>query len=265
MSTPRVRYWQHLTAPEIRAAAGRAVTVLPTAATEQHGPHLATGTDHLLNELLQRGLAASPPPRGELLILPTLAVGASDHHASFGGTLSLPPILYTQALVAMLRSLVGQGHTRIFVLNSHGGNEGPISTALAEIAPECTRLGVLVGGASYWAICGPHWRRELPELKQPGVGHACEIETALLRVARPDLPPGPPPPASPFPDHESAGWSAALAFPAFTAEGHVGEPAAGTEEKGRRLAAIAVRELGRFFAEFSERPLPRDLRAPGGR
>ncbi|MGH7997287.1 MAG: creatininase family protein [Opitutaceae bacterium] len=260
----RVRFWRELTAPEIRAAAPRAVAVLPLAATEQHGPHLATGTDALLNELLQRGLAESPPPRGELVILPTVPLGASEHHTPFGGTLSAPPILYTRMLAAMLRGLLAQGHTRIFALNSHGGNEAPLATALAEIAAECTRRGVLVGGASYWTICGPHWRTEIPDLKQPTVGHAGEIETSMLMAARPDLVPGPPPPDCPFPDHESSGWNAALSFPAFTAHGHIGAPAAASAEKGRRLFAIAVRELGRFFADFSQRPLPRDRRSDPG-
>jgi creatinine amidohydrolase len=259
----RVRFWRHLTAPEIRAAAPRTVAILPTAATEQHGPQLATGTDALLNELLQRELAASPPARGEFLILPTLAAGASDHHTPFGGTLSVPPVLYTELLVALLRGLVAQGHTRIFVLNSHGGNEGPLTTALAEIALECTRRGVLVGGASYWAICGPHWRREMPELKLPEVGHACEIEASLLMLARPDLVAGSPPAGCP-PVSLGNGWGAAAAFQALTAEGHIGYPAEASREKGRRLCEIAVRELRRFLADYSDRPLPRDLRSAAG-
>lgn len=257
---PRVRFWSHLTAAEIRAAAPRAITILPLAATEQHGPHLATGTDTFLNELLQRGLAESPPARGELLILPTLVVGASEHHVPFGGTMSVPPLLYAQVLVAMLRGLIAQGHTRIFVLNSHGGNTAPLGTALAEIAVECTRQGVLVGGANYWSICGAAWRSEVPDLQLPEMAHACEIETSLLAVARPDLPAGKAPAGVAYPDFLRAGWSASYSFPALTREGAIGHPAAASLEKGRHLFAVAVRELGRFFAEYSDRPLPRDLR-----
>ena len=75
----RVHFWHHLTAPEIRSIAGEVVTILPLASTEQHGPHMVTGTDTLLNDLLQKGLAETPPPRGRFLILPTLPLGTSEH------------------------------------------------------------------------------------------------------------------------------------------------------------------------------------------
>jgi len=257
----RVRFWNELTAPEIRAAAACAVTILPIAATEQHGPHLATGTDAMLNDLLQRGLAASPPDGGELLILPTLTLGSSEHHVPFGGTLSVSPLLYAQLLVALLRNLIEQGHTRIFVLNSHGGNSAPLATALSEVGAECTRRGILVGGASYWSICGGAWRREIPDLALAEMGHACEIETSLMQVARPDLPPGPPPADTSYPDFLSEDWGLAVSFAALTAEGSIGFPRQAGLEKGRKLYAIAVRELGHFFADFSRRPFPRDLRS----
>jgi creatinine amidohydrolase len=146
------------------------------------------------------------------------------------------------------------------VLNSHGGNSAPLATALAEVGAECTRRGALVAGASYWSICGAAWRREIPELALSEMGHACEIETSLMGVARPDLPPGSLPADSPYPDFLREGWGLAVSFAALTPEGAIGFPRQASVEKGRKLFAIAVRELGRFFADFSARPFPRDLR-----
>src|SRR5690606_1796860 len=94
LSSGNFHYWQHLTAAEIQALAGEAVVILPIASTEQHGPHMVTGTDTLLNELMQKGVAADPPVTGTYLLLPTLTVGSSEHHIPFGGTLTLPPTLY---------------------------------------------------------------------------------------------------------------------------------------------------------------------------
>ncbi len=259
-SQPRVQFWHHLNAPEIRRIAGEVVTILPIGSTEQHGPHLSTGTDTILNDLLQRGLAQTPPPRGRFLILPTLAVGSSEHHVAFGGTLTIPPILYTQVLVALVRTLIAQGHKRIFLLNSHGGNQPSMTTALAELADECTRQEVLVAGASYWSLCTEEWKAEVPDLKLPRVGHACEIETSLFKVARPDIPIGPAPEGVAFLPGQRAGCSYAVSFAGMTAPGHIGYPTEASQAKGEALLNTAVRVLGEFFAEFSELPLTRDLR-----
>lgn len=256
----RVQFWHELTAAEIQALAGTAVTILPTASTEQHGPHMVTGTDTILNDLLQKGLRETPPPRGKYLILPTLALGSSEHHVPFGGTLTIPPILYTQVLVAMLRSLIKQGHKRIFVLNSHGGNIASINTAMAELAQECTEKQVLLGGGSYWTFCEPHWKKEIPDLKMPRVGHACEIEASLLMVARPELPLRSRPEGYPFPEAQAEGWALAAAFNSISPEGFIGYPKEASVEKGKRLFEIEVRAMGEFFTRFSELPLTTDLR-----
>jgi len=265
MSTPsaaeqRVQFWHELTAAEIRALAGTAVTILPTASTEQHGPHMVTGTDTILNDLLQKSLRETPPPRGKYLILPTFALGTSEHHVPFGGTLTIPPVLYTQVLVSMLRSLIKQGHKRLFVLNSHGGNIASINTALAELAQECTEKKVLLGGGSYWVFSEPFWKKEVPGLKMPRVGHACEIEASLLMVARPDLPLRSKPEGHPFPVAQGEGWAVAAAFDALSPDGFIGYPAEASVEKGRQLLATEVRVMGEFFARFSEMPLTADLR-----
>ncbi len=253
-------FWHHLTASEIQALAGSAVTILPIASTEQHGPHMVTGTDTLLNDLLQRGLSEKPPERGQFLLLPTLALGSSEHHVPFGGTMTLPPILYTQVLTAVIRSLIKQGHQRIFLLNSHGGNAASMATALAELAQECTEKGVLAGGASYWTLCEARWRAEVPNLKMPRVGHACEIEASLLQVARPDLPLRCRPDGVDFPEFILEGLTLAGTYDSLSAGGYVGFPAEGSREKGEALYRIAVECVGEYLARYSERPLPVDLR-----
>lgn len=260
-NTPdNVYIWHHLTAPEVAALADRAVVILPIASTEQHGPQMPTGTDTILNDLMQRGLQELPPKTGEFLILPTLALGCSEHHIPFGGTYTLPPILYAQVLVAAVRSLIKQGHKRIFLLNSHGGNVPSYMAAMAELALECTEQGVLLGAASYWSLCDERWRAEVPDLKLPRVGHACEIEASLCLVARPDLELRAAPQGVLYPPALLEGWSGSLAFHGMTAEGHLGFPDEASLEKGEALFRIAKEVLSEFFANFAEKPLPRDLR-----
>ena len=51
-----VRHWDALTREEISVVAAEALLVLPVGATEQHGPHLATGTDAaLVTAVAERG------------------------------------------------------------------------------------------------------------------------------------------------------------------------------------------------------------------
>ncbi len=260
LSSGNFHYWQHLTAAEIQALAGEAVVILPIASTEQHGPHMVTGTDTLLNELMQKGVAADPPVTGTYLLLPTLTVGSSEHHIPFGGTLTLPPTLYTEVLISMVRGLIRQGHRRILLLNSHGGNIASMNAALAELAEEATEQQILVGGVSYWSLCVARWAKEVPNLKMPRVGHACEIEASLLMVARPDLPLRSRPEGHPFPQYMLDGLSLAASYDAISPDGFVGFPAEASLEKGEALYRIGVECLREAFAGFAARPLTRDLR-----
>ncbi|NUT55395.1 MAG: creatininase family protein, partial [Thermoleophilia bacterium] len=83
-----VRRWDELTREELAELAPSALLVLPVGTTEQHGPHLATGTDALIaGAVAERAAAAAARPE-TILLAPTLAYGASDHHLPFGGTLS---------------------------------------------------------------------------------------------------------------------------------------------------------------------------------
>ncbi len=62
------------------------MVVLPLAAVEQHGPHMPTGTDAIISgavaEAVEENLAK------EVLLLPTLWLGASQHHLPWEATLT---------------------------------------------------------------------------------------------------------------------------------------------------------------------------------
>src|ERR1019366_8144009 len=76
-----------MTWPQIQALVegGETLCVLPVGATEQHGRHLATGTDTIIAEAICR--AAST--RTDVPVLPALSVGSSNAHTSaWPGTLS---------------------------------------------------------------------------------------------------------------------------------------------------------------------------------
>ena len=85
------RLWTELTTADLAAAdMASVVSVLPVAATEQHGPHLPLGTDTFIMEGYLHAVLERLPADLSAVILPVQAIGCSVEHIDFPGTLSLP-------------------------------------------------------------------------------------------------------------------------------------------------------------------------------
>jgi len=70
--------WDELTREQLSALLPEALVVVPTGATEQHGPHLATCADALIAQtVVERAVAQAD---ASIIIAPTVSYGASDHH-----------------------------------------------------------------------------------------------------------------------------------------------------------------------------------------
>lgn len=156
-----------------------AVVLVPVGATEQHGPHLPTGTDALIAAGICEAAVDRAAQRSErpLILAPTLAFGASDHHLPFGGTLSLSPETLLAVLLDLARSVAAQGGRRLALVNGHGGNVGVCHAAAAAAS---TRYGLAVGHLDYWRLAQAE-----PDVPVPG--HAGEFETSIVLALRPDL------------------------------------------------------------------------------
>lgn len=165
------------------AARGYAV-VVPLAATEQHGPHLPVYTDTLICEhiALQAGeRAASQVP---LLVAPVLPVGCSQHHLSFGGTLSFTSATYLSVLRDLGESLVADGFRKIIFLNGHGGNDPIMLQAANDLA---VRHPIWTAAASYWSVAGEALRGVRADEAGIVPGHAGHFETSVIMALRPEL------------------------------------------------------------------------------
>src|SRR5262245_48274301 len=90
-----------------------ALVVVPLGATEQHGPHLATGTDAFAVGAIAEGSASIASAKIPVLVAPVLAFGSSDHHLIFGGTMSLSTETYYRVLRELVESLATDGFRRI--------------------------------------------------------------------------------------------------------------------------------------------------------
>lgn len=174
-----------LTRTEIGELAPRATVVLPVAATEQHGPHLPVWVDTLVGERIAIAAAERIAEQAPLLVCPVLPYGASHHHLIYPGALSLSTDTLLRVLTDLVDSLVAGGFRRIFLLNSHGGNEEVVRLAARELA---LRHPVLAGAASYWTLA---WQGLIEEGDALAVGrvpgHAGGFETSVVLALEPEL------------------------------------------------------------------------------
>lgn len=174
--------WDQLTSPEIDALDRSIPVILPVAAIEQHGLHLPLATDRMIVEYFCQQLNEAIPD--QVLILPVMSVGCSEHHMEFTGSLTLKHETFQQQAEDILGSVAAHGFKNLIIYNSHGGNLG-ISQVIVEHFghrhPEC-RIVL----ATWWKITGDALF-ELNETGEGGVGHAGEFETSLMMLIAPEL------------------------------------------------------------------------------
>lgn len=156
-----------------RARAG-AIVLLPVASTEQHGPHMATGTDALLVAEVCRRTAL----RLGAVVAPTLWAGLAEHHMRFGGSFTLQLSTYQALLRDLLASIRRAGFGRVVIVNGHGGNMTALNAMSAELGRD-RELAITTYFQLAEAAMAPHLE------DQPGVLHAGEAETSMMLALRP--------------------------------------------------------------------------------
>jgi creatinine amidohydrolase len=240
-----VRRWDTLTREEIGRLAPEALLVVPVGSTEQHGPHLATGTDALIAAAVAERAAAAAERPDTILLAPTLAYGASDHHLPFGGTLSLGIATFQLVLRDVLASAASAGVRRVFVLNAHGGNAAACAIAVAEASRE---LGLVAATAMASDLVDP------AEIEGPLHGHAGSFETSLLLVldperVRPEL-------AKPSPGGAARrrlrGLVAAEPGRWQELDGFTDRPDEASPERGARALAACVAAVAAAFEQLAD-------------
>jgi creatinine amidohydrolase len=176
------RHWSELTSPDMRAAdMARVIAVLPIAAIEQHGPHLAVSTDTIIGQGMVDAVIARLPEDLSALFLPVQSVGKSNEHIRSPGT-----ITYTADTALRVWSEIGEsvaraGVRKLVIVTSHGGNVDTMRVVARELRVKCQMLVVTTG----WRFGVPKGLFSDPEALH-GI-HAGDIETSLMLHLRPDL------------------------------------------------------------------------------
>lgn len=240
-----------MTRVAVGAIAPSAIALLPVGATEQHGPHMPTGTDTFTVEHIARqaaGLSNVP-----VVVTPTLPFGSSGHHLAFGGTMSVGTETYYRLIADLVESLITDGFKRVFILNGHGGNNELIQLVVRDLA---LKHPVDLAAASYWVTAwdalvanNAHELGRLP-------GHAGAFETSIVLALQPHLV------REPRPHRDDVGPTDARSFyPPVRIErhgawqeidGYSDSPDRATAERGREFLEIAIDAVSDALREFHD-------------
>lgn len=233
----------------------RVIAILPTAAIEQHGPHLPVGTDTMIAHGMLDRLRADCPDDLDIRILPVQAVGKSNEHLHAPGTLTLTAETALAAWVQIGLSVARAGLRKLVIVNSHGGNLDLVSILSRELRVRAGMLAV----KCQWGAFGTPEGMYPPDEKAFGI-HGGDLETSLMLAFRPETvdmtraadnrssaagsaisPIGP----------VSYGWIASDLNPSGT----VGNAAIATAEKGHATAAHQVAGFVDLLRKVAAAPL----------
>lgn len=160
----------------------RTIAVLPTAAIEQHGPHLPVSTDAEIGAGMLREVCARLPDDIDLRILPMQSVGKSNEHLHAPGTLTLSAETALRAWTEIGLSVARAGVRKLVIANSHGGNLDLVSILSRELRVRARTLAVKCQWMGFGAPEGM-----LSETERAHGIHGGDAETSLMLHFRPDL------------------------------------------------------------------------------
>ncbi|HKH80373.1 MAG TPA: creatininase family protein [Methylovirgula sp.] len=177
------RFWAEMSWKDFQSAdMEETIAVLPTAAVEQHGPHLPLGVDLFLMQGYIERVVARLPEDLPVLFLPVQAIGASIEHADFPGTLTLSATSLLHLLTEIGECVERTGCRKLVLLNSHGGNASLLNMVAHDLR---ARLDMFVVMATWHRFGYPDGLFSVEE-QAHGI-HAGDIETSLMLTFRPDL------------------------------------------------------------------------------
>jgi len=247
---------------ELNAVAPKAVAVLPTAAIEQHGPHMAVGTDTIVCSTVAARAADKVADQVPVVVAPILPFGSSYHHYPFGGVISLTSTTFMAVVAEALEGLVRCGFRKLVVLNGHGGNSDHVGVVGQDIV---NRLGhpATVATGNYWNIARAALveRNLMPAPLIPG--HAGRFETSLMMALRPDLVSQEGIATTRDESESDDGLDVDLAGAVVQVHGtwqrgpgHTDNPAAASAEQGQALLDTIVDAVAEFYLGLNAAPGP---------
>ncbi len=223
----------------------RTVAILPTGATEAHGPHLPLDTDVTIADAMAEAGGKILSARGlDVVILPPLAYTPAPFASGFAGTISIRPETAAALVVDIATGLHRTGVGALAIANAHfdPAHLGALHSATDAIAERALMA------IAFPDVTRKPWGSRLTEEFRSGACHAGRYEGSIVLARTPErvdveamrtLPPNPVSLARAIRDGRStfaeAGGDRA----------YFGSPHEATAEEGRSTIAV----LGQILAE----------------
>ncbi len=222
--------------------------ILAVGSCEYHGDHLPYGCDTFASFRIAEEVAKRVD---NLLLLPPIPYGMSEHYAMFPMTMSLKHGTLIAILKDILYSLWKNDVKKVIIINGHDGNIAPIEVATREFKVEHPDMKIAVLEA-WWVTAGKLLPKGTFEVWD-GLGHGGEAETSLVMYLVPEyvkmenakkhvqIPK--------MPKNLDVKWI----FSELTPHGVSGDPTKATKEKGEAMFKVLVDAVVKFIEEMESR------------
>ena len=157
--TPDTVFLEELTWTEVESAiaSGSTTIIVPTAGTEQNGPHMVLGKHKYRINAGSERIARS---LGNALVAPAITyvpegdIDPPSGHMRFAGTISIPQEVFELVLEHTARSLKQHGFTDILLIGDSGPNQGPQKSVAEKLSREWSQEGIDVLHIGDWYKIG---------------------------------------------------------------------------------------------------------------
>jgi creatinine amidohydrolase/Fe(II)-dependent formamide hydrolase-like protein len=192
---PDTVFLEELTSTEVRNLLddGYTTVIIPTAGTEQNGPHMVLGKHKYRINYGSEKIART---LGKTLVAPTMTyvpegnIDPPSGHMQFAGTLSIPEDVFEKVLEYTARSLRKHGFKDILMIGDSGGNQEGMKKVSVALSEEWNRSGVKVHYVSDWYSVGVDrfvsWLKKSGYTEEQIGDHAGLVDTALLLAVAPE-------------------------------------------------------------------------------
>jgi creatinine amidohydrolase len=225
------------------------LAVLPWGATEAHNYHLPYATDVIEADHIAAESARIAYEKGaKLVVLPTVPFGVNTGQSDIKLDINLNPSTQMAILDNIIEVLHRQGIYKLFILNSHGGND--FKTMLRELGLKYPKM----------FLCTSNWFHALNKADyfEEGGDHADEMETSLLmyftpHLVRPLAEAGDGTEKRPRIREFSEGWVwAERKWSQISADTGTGNPKKATAEKGEKYFKVVTEKMGKVLYDVAK-------------
>lgn len=175
--------WNEMTREEIKEL-NHGLVVVSIGATEQHGYHLPVETDNVIGRQVVYESVKKASGDIPVILGPHIPFGHSHHHFLYAGAISLSMKTLIIVLKEVIESIAKSGFNKLFIVNSHGGNDDIIKLVAKEISYDET---MNISAGSYWNYAEEDIKRFRAEHNIFDFGHAGQFETSLMMAIKPEL------------------------------------------------------------------------------